>query len=57
MSSKKGEKRRKEEEEDLSSYWITLKNIRFWNLKEEALGPLWKTGFKEAVDLSQERTR
>ena len=31
-----------EEEEDVSSYWITLKKERYWKLKDEAL---WRTPF------------
>jgi len=37
MWLKEGEKRRKQEEEDVSSYRRTLKKIRFWDVKEEAL--------------------
>jgi hypothetical protein len=34
-------------EEDVSSYWMTLrKKRRYWNLKEEALDcTLWRTRF------------
>jgi hypothetical protein len=33
-----------DEEEDVSSYWATLRKREFWNLKEEALDrALWRT--------------
>ena len=48
------EKRREEECEDVSSYWMTLKEMRrCWKLKEDTLdGTVCRTGFKGAMDLS-----
>jgi hypothetical protein len=54
---REGQKWREDEDEDVSSYLMTLKEKRgYWKLKEEALVALCgKLALEESVDLSYDR--
>jgi hypothetical protein len=51
---KEKQKGRKGEEEDVSSYWMNLKNRGYWELKDEALyhSEYEEIALEEAKDLS-----
>jgi len=53
---KERQKGREDDEEDVSSYWITLRK-RYWNLME-TLDPLFgEVALEEDMDQSQDRIR
>jgi hypothetical protein len=48
-------KRREDEEEGISSYWMSIKMKRSWEFKEKALNlALWRTRLQNTIDMSQD---